>query len=133
MHATRHSGQTWQACTARVGQCWRVTRASYSFHASSLWVQVLLNKVIGPYTCVRMSFLAKKVNCSEKEVERLLALLIVDGRIDGHLDQVKQLLLLSPGGSQGEVGCKGVRPTAINKWVATLTSMQQSLLQKGSI
>ena len=49
------------------------------------WVQVLLSKVIGPYTCVRLEFLAAKVNCGAAEAERLVAALINDGRIEVRL------------------------------------------------
>jgi PCI domain len=103
-------------------------------HQTCATVQVLLTKVIGPYNCMRIGFLASKINCSEAEVERLLASLIVDGRIEGHIDQVKQLLLLPKGGSRGgRVDEVGGRTAAMDKWIATLRSMQRTLLQRDSL
>ena len=97
-------------------------------------VQVLLTKVLGPYNCVRIEFLANKINCTESEVERLLASLIVDGRIEGHIDQVKQLLLLDRGGVS-RTGSDGVprQSNAVDKWISTLHGMQRALLQKGTV
>jgi COP9 signalosome complex subunit 2 len=102
-------------------------------HASTMHVlvdvQVLIKKVIGPYSRVRIPFLARKINCDEKEVERLLASLIMDGRIDGHIDQVEQLLVLSR-------KCETCEVVSVNKYsqmekiVGTLATMQKSLLQK---
>jgi hypothetical protein len=100
-------------------------------------VQVLLNKVIAPYRCVRLSFLADKVNCSVAEVERLLASLIVDGRIDGHIDQVNQVLLLSKAftgnlvAGDHEVPARA-RPVVLQSWVASLAKMQKTLLLQRS-
>lgn len=100
-------------------------------------MQVLLNKVIGPYRRVRLAFLAQKANCSEAEVERLLASLIVDGRVDGRIDQVNQLLLLTPkrGGGGAVAGEDEVpsrpRPAILTSWVGALESMQKTLMQRG--
>lgn len=95
-------------------------------------MQVLLKKVIGPYSRARIPFLAKKINCDEKEVERLLASLIMDGRIDGHIDQVDQLLVLNR-------KCEAPEGENVNKYaqldkiVQTIGGMQKSLLQKANV
>ena len=99
-------------------------------------LQVLLNKVIGPYRRVRLAFLAQKANCSEAEVERLIASLIVDGRVDGRIDQVNQLLLLTPKGGGGAAGedvevPSRPRPAILTSWVGALESMQKTLMQRG--
>ncbi|KAL3611035.1 hypothetical protein D5086_002055 [Populus alba] len=53
--------------------------------------QVLL-KLIKPYTRIRIPFISKELNVPEKDVEQLLVSLILDNRIDGHIDQVNRLL-----------------------------------------
>ena len=58
--------------------------------------QVLL-KVITPYTRIGIPFIASEINISAKEVEELLVALILDGQIDGQIDQLGQLLLLNKG------------------------------------
>ena len=51
--------------------------------------QVLL-RLIRPYTQVRLPFLARRLNAPLEEVERLLVSLILDGKVEGHLDQVRK-------------------------------------------
>lgn len=95
-------------------------------------LQVLLKKVIGPYSRARIPFLAKRINCDVTEVERLLASLIMDGRIDGHIDQVEQLLVLQrkPESAQRV----SVNTYAqLDKIVQTVGAMQKSLLQKANV
>ncbi|THU49424.1 hypothetical protein C4D60_Mb06t09430 [Musa balbisiana] len=53
--------------------------------------QVLL-KLIKPYTRIRIPFVSKELNVPEKDVEQLLVSLILDNRIQGHIDQVNRLL-----------------------------------------
>jgi COP9 signalosome complex subunit 2 len=93
---------------------------------------VLLKKVIGPYSRARIPFLAKKINCDEREVERLLASLIMDGRIDGHIDQVNQLLVLSRKRDACEGGSVN-KYAQLEKICQTVGSMQKNLLQKANV
>ncbi len=44
--------------------------------------------LIGPYTRVRLPFISAKLNIAPADVEQLLVQLILDGRVDGHVDQV---------------------------------------------
>lgn len=65
----------------------------------------------------------------------MLATLIVDGRVDGHIDQVKQVLLLSkPVDGNRAVGDTETparaRPVVLQSWVASLGKMQKTLLHK---
>jgi COP9 signalosome complex subunit 2 len=53
--------------------------------------QVLL-RMIKPYTRVRLSTIAGDLGVSESEVEALLVSLILDNKVDGHIDQVDNLL-----------------------------------------
>lgn len=45
-------------------------------------------KLIEPYTCIGMPFISKQLNIPAGEVEQLLVSLILDNRIEGHIDQV---------------------------------------------
>ena len=53
--------------------------------------QVVL-KLIQPYTRIRIAFVARQLNIEERDVEQLLVSLILDGRIQGHIHQVRALL-----------------------------------------
>ena len=86
-------------------------------------VQVLL-KLVGPYTRVRIPFIAQRLNNPVKEVERLLVSLILDGRIHGRIDQVNQLLVLS---KDIETAPKYQH---LNEWATTLGTIQRVLLSK---
>ena len=50
-------------------------------------VQVVL-KLIQPYTRIRIPFVSQQLNIPEADVEQLLVMLILDNRINGHIDQV---------------------------------------------
>lgn len=109
-----------------------VTMSSLLGGADIWGVQVLLKKVIGPYSRARIPFLAKKINCDEREVERLLASLIMDGRIDGYIDQVEQLLVLSRKPEVSE-GVNVNKYAQLDKIVQTIGTMQKTLLTKASV
>ena len=49
--------------------------------------QVVL-KIVQPYTRIRIPFVSKQLNIPEKDVEQLLVSLILDQKIQGHIDQV---------------------------------------------
>lgn len=95
--------------------------------------QVLLKKVIGPYTRVKIPFLASKINCDSKEVERLLASLIMDGRIEGHIDQVQQLLVLSRHREVSDDAAPVNKYAQMDRIVDLLSSMQKSLLSRAAL
>ncbi|KAG6762085.1 hypothetical protein POTOM_032570 [Populus tomentosa] len=87
--------------------------------------QVLL-KLIKPYTRIRIPFISKELNVPEKDVEQLLVSLILDNRIDGHIDQVNRLL------ERGDRS-KGMKKyTAIEKWNAQLRSLYQTVSNRVS-
>ncbi|KAL6563733.1 COP9/signalosome complex subunit Csn2 [Orobanche gracilis] len=82
--------------------------------------QVLL-KLIKPYTRIRIPFISKELNVPEKVVEELLVSLILDNRVDGHIDQVNRLL------ERGDRS-KGMKKyTAIDKWNTQLKSLYQTV------
>jgi len=64
-------------------------------------LQVLL-KLIQPYTRVRIPFISQRLNIPEKDVEALLVTLILDNRVQGHIDQVRSL---QPSCLQGPLQC----------------------------
>ena len=51
-------------------------------------MQVVL-KLIQPYTRIRIPFVSQQLNIPEYDVEQLLVALILDSRIQGHIDQVR--------------------------------------------
>ncbi|KAG9157261.1 hypothetical protein Leryth_004924 [Lithospermum erythrorhizon] len=82
--------------------------------------QVLL-KLIKPYTRIRIPFISKELNVPEKDVEDLLVSLILDNRIQGHIDQVNRLLERSD-------RSKGMKKyAAIDKWNTQLKSLYQTV------
>ena len=60
--------------------------------------QVLLS-LIKPYTRIRLATIAADLNVPEQEVEALLVSLILDKRVDGHIDQISGLLEMTPPGA----------------------------------
>ncbi|KAK6923306.1 Proteasome component (PCI) domain [Dillenia turbinata] len=82
--------------------------------------QVLL-KLIKPYTRIRIPFISKELNVPEEDVEQLLVSLILDNRIQGHIDQVNRLL------ERGDRS-KGMKKySAIEKWNKQLFALSQSI------
>ncbi|XP_010922119.1 COP9 signalosome complex subunit 2-like [Elaeis guineensis] len=81
--------------------------------------QVLL-KLIKPYTRIRIPFISKELNVPEKDVEQLLVSLILDNRIQGHVDQVNKLLQRSDRSSLCSY-------TAMDKWNTQLQSLYQTI------
>ena len=63
--------------------------------------QVIMRN-IGPYTRIRLSRIAHDLNdIPVEDVERLLVSLILDGRLDGHIDQVQGILIKKQDASSG--------------------------------
>ncbi|KAM1255954.1 hypothetical protein ACFX1Q_030130 [Malus domestica] len=74
-----------------------------------------------PYTRIRIPFISKELNVPEKDVEQLLVSLILDNRIDGHIDQVNRLL------ERGDKS-KGMKKyAAVDKWNTQLRSLYQTI------
>lgn len=99
--------------------------------------QVLMNKIVGPYSCVRIPFVADKIKCTEDEAERLLASLILDGRIHGHIDQVNHILTLEKYGPNARP--RDDEPEEANmyeqmrRWANSLDKMQKALLARSAM
>ncbi|KOO28960.1 cop9 signalosome complex subunit 2-like protein [Chrysochromulina tobinii] len=85
--------------------------------------QVLL-KVIKPYTRISIGFIAREINISPAEVEQLLVTLILDGMIDGSIDQLSQQLHLNQSSTDK------AKYQAAEKWATQLQTLQQAVIGK---
>ncbi|ONK61511.1 uncharacterized protein A4U43_C08F30690 [Asparagus officinalis] len=82
--------------------------------------QVLL-KLIKPYTRIGIPFISKELNVPEKDVVELLVSLILDNRVQGHIDEVNGSL------ERGDRS-KGMKKyTAMDKWNAQLRSLYMTV------
>ncbi|KAI0375464.1 PCI-domain-containing protein [Pilatotrama ljubarskyi] len=88
----------------------------------SLRTQYLID-LIKPYTRLELSFLAKQLNVDNEEVEELLIGLILEGKVEGRIDQVAMRLELEP-------NLQKKRYSALEKWSAALDSIHTSVLAK---
>jgi len=86
--------------------------------------QVLL-EIIRPYTKVTIPFLSKKLNVPPAEVQELLVFLILDAKVVGQIDQVKQQLHLQKGGPVAKY-------RYIGKWSDQLRSLHGTVLNRVS-
>lgn len=87
--------------------------------------QVLL-KLIEPYTRIEIPYAAKELNIEVRELEDLLVSLIIDGRINGKIDQVNNRLILD--GQQ--IDTEQAKFAAIKKWSDQLRRLQTSIAGK---
>ena len=85
--------------------------------------QVLI-KLIRPYTRIRIPFISQRLNIPAAEVEALLVSLILDSRIEGHIDQVNHLLELSTKSKDLK------KYAAVDKWALQLNTLQGSIMNK---
>eukprot|EP00040_Diaphanoeca_grandis_P023519 m.128115 g.128115 ORF g.128115 m.128115 type:complete len:455 (+) comp29315_c1_seq1:339-1703(+) len=84
----------------------------------------VLIKVIKPYTRVRIPFLSKKLNIDGGEVEHLLRMCILDGTISAKIDQVAQILVVTP------ADAVDMRYDAMGKWASQLNILLTAIDQK---
>lgn len=54
----------------------------------------LIQKIVKPYTTIKIPFVAKSLAVTDAEVESLLVTLILDGEVKGKIDQVNGLLVI---------------------------------------
>jgi COP9 signalosome complex subunit 2 len=88
--------------------------------------QVLL-RLITPYTRVRVATIAGELGVAEREVEALLVSLILDGRVDGHIDQVNGLLELRGSGAGADARRKYA---GLDKWAVQLRSLHAAAVAR---
>lgn len=84
--------------------------------------QVLL-KLIQPYTRIEIPYAAQELNIEVAELEDLLVSLIIDGRIQGKIDQVNNRLILH----NVEAVSENAKYSAIKNWSEELHRLQSSI------
>ncbi|KAG9222344.1 hypothetical protein CCMSSC00406_0002679 [Pleurotus cornucopiae] len=92
----------------------------------SLRTQYLID-LIKPYTRLELSFLGKQLNVPIDEVEELLIGLILEGRVEGRIDQVGMRLELDR-----KQSLEKKRYTALQKWTDALESVHNAVITKTS-
>ncbi|KAF8516095.1 PCI domain-containing protein [Gautieria morchelliformis] len=90
----------------------------------SLRTQYLID-LIKPYTRLELSFLAKQLNVDVAEVEDLLIGLILEGKVEGRIDQVAMRLELDQQQSLEKRRCN-----AISSWTDALYGVHSAVLAK---
>ncbi|KZP28944.1 PCI-domain-containing protein [Athelia psychrophila] len=81
--------------------------------------------LIKPYTRLELSFLAKQLNVEIHEVEDLLIGLILEGKVDGRIDQVGMKLELNR-----KQNLEKRRYTALEKWTEALEAVHGAVVAK---
>lgn len=81
--------------------------------------------LIKPYTRLDMSFLARQLNIGKPEVEEILIGLILEGKVEGRIDQVTERLELD----RHQILEKR-RYQALDQWTATLESIHAAVVNK---
>jgi len=92
----------------------------------SLRTQYLID-LIKPYTRLELSFLARQLNADKDEVEEMLIDLILDGRVEGRIDQVAMRLELDK-----QQPLEKRRYTALEKWTEALEGVHSAVVNKAS-
>lgn len=81
--------------------------------------------LIKPYTRLDLSFLARQLNIEKAEVEEILIGLILEGKVEGRIDQVAQRLELD----KHQILEKR-RYQALDQWTATLENIHAAVVNK---
>ncbi|KDR85634.1 hypothetical protein GALMADRAFT_218727 [Galerina marginata CBS 339.88] len=90
----------------------------------SLRTQYLID-LIKPYTRLELAFLAKQLNVDIEEVEELLIGLILEGKVEGRIDQVGMRLELDR-----KQSLEKKRYAALSKWTEALESVHGAVVGK---
>ncbi|KAI0094503.1 PCI domain-containing protein [Irpex rosettiformis] len=90
----------------------------------SLRTQYLID-LIKPYTRLELSFLAKQLNVEINDVEELLIGLILEGKVEGRIDQVAMRLELDR-----KHALEKKRYTALEKWTEALEGVHAAVINK---
>jgi len=90
----------------------------------SLRTQYLID-LIKPYTRLELSFLAQQLNVAKDEVEELLIGLILDGKVEGRIDQVTMRLELDK-----QQSLEKRRYAALERWTEALEAVHGAVVAK---
>jgi len=90
----------------------------------SLRTQYLID-LIKPYTRLELSFLAQQLNVDKDEVEELLIGLILDGKVEGRIDQVTMRLELDK-----QQSLEKRRYAALESWTEALEVLHAAVVAK---
>ncbi|KAI0692976.1 PCI domain-containing protein [Cytidiella melzeri] len=90
----------------------------------SLRTQYLID-LIKPYTRLELSFLAKQLNVEIDDVEELLIGLILEGKVEGRIDQVAMRLELDR-----KQALEKKRYSALEKWTEALEGVHAAVINK---
>ncbi|KAF9531851.1 PCI domain-containing protein [Crepidotus variabilis] len=93
----------------------------------SLRTQYLID-LIKPYTRLELAFLAKQLNVETEEVEELLIGLILEGKVEGKIDQVGMRLELDR-----KQSLEKKRYAALDKWTVALESVHKTVVAKTAV
>lgn len=80
----------------------------------------VLCKLIKPYTRIRIPFISEELNIAAEEVESLLVSCILDETIQGHIDQIEQVLYIDRKNAPVIS-----RYNALDKWADQISSIHQ--------
>ncbi|KZV69731.1 PCI-domain-containing protein [Peniophora sp. CONT] len=92
----------------------------------SLRTQYLID-LIKPYSRLELGFLAKQLNVGTDEVEELLIELILDGKVEGRIDQVAMRLELDQ-----KQSLERKRYNALDSWTGALENVHAAVVGKNS-
>lgn len=84
--------------------------------------QVLL-ELIAPYTRIEIGFAAQELNIEMSQLEQLLVSLIIDGKIQGHIDQLNNRLILFDASRQSGAS----KYKAMQNWSEELYRLRMSM------
>lgn len=90
----------------------------------SLRTQYLID-LIKPYTRLELSFLAQQLNVDKEEVEELLIGLILDGKVEGRIDQVTMRLELDK-----QQSLEKRRYAGLERWTEALETVHAAVVAK---
>lgn len=92
----------------------------------SLRTQYLID-LIKPYSRLELGFLAKQLNVEIQEVEEILIGLILEGKVEGRIDQVGMRLELDR-----KQSLEKKRYTALKQWTETIENVHNAVISKTS-
>jgi len=86
---------------------------------------VMVENIVKAYSKVRISFVAQKLMVNEEDCERILSELIMDGRLNGYIDQVRKVLCLNQEGDKANM-----KYNALTQWSSHLEQVTSSVSKK---